>query len=171
MQRLLKWLEKPIDVLFWIGLLATFLMMVHVTVDVFSRYLFNRPLDGTNEIVAVVYMVVIAYVPWAWIQVRGNHIVAGMFQDIGTPLTDYVIDIFVKLFTMLFLLVFVYQTLLKAIDQTRAGEVWLAGTMYVPAWPSRWVLPVSGALMLIYMAVRLVVDIGRGPQPRKPKED
>jgi len=50
------------------------------------------------------------------------------------------------------------------------GEVWLAGTMYVPAWPSRWVLPISGALMLLYLVVRLIVDIGRGPQPRKRVE-
>src|SRR5262245_52536378 len=89
MQRLLKWLEKPIDLLFWLGLVATVLMMMHVTVDVFSRYLFNRPLDGTTEIVAVIYMVVIAYAPWAWIQVRENHIVAGIFQDMGNATTDF----------------------------------------------------------------------------------
>src|SRR4051812_22212825 len=167
MQRLLKWLEKPIDVLFWLGLLATLMMMLHVTVDVFSRYLFNRPLDGTTEIVAVVYMVVIAYAPWGWIQVRDNHIVAGIFQDVGTPFTDFILDIFVKFSTILFLGVFAYQTFWAAVGQTRAGEVWLAGTMYLPAWPSRWVLPIASAVMMLYLIVRLIVDIGRGPQPRK----
>jgi len=170
MQRLLKWLEKPIDVLFWLGLVATVFMMVHVTIDVFSRYLFNRPLDGTNEIVAVVYMVIIAYTPWAWIQVRDNHIVAGMFQDVGNEKTDFILDIFVKAFTILFLAVFSYQTFWAAVGQTKAGEVWLAGTMYVPAWPSRWVLPISGTFMLVYLVIRLIVDIGRGPQPRKRVE-
>lgn len=170
MQRLLKWLEKPIDVLFWLGMIATVLMMVHVTVDVFSRYLFNRPLDGTTEIVAVLYMVMIAYAPWAWIQVRNNHIVAGLFQDMGNEKTDFILDIFVKLFTILFLAVFAYQTFWAAVGQTRAGEVWLAGTMYVPAWPSRWVLPIASGLMLAYLVARVIVDFGRGPQPRKQRE-
>ena len=60
---------------------AGVLMMLHVTVDVTGRYLFNRPLEGTTEIVAAYYMVVIAYAPWAWIAARDNHIVAGMFQQ------------------------------------------------------------------------------------------
>src|SRR5262245_13352289 len=85
MTRLLNWLQKPIDLMLWISLAAGVLMMLHVTVDVVGRYAFNRPLDGTTEIVAAYYMVVIAYAPWAWIAARDNHIVAGMFQNIGTP--------------------------------------------------------------------------------------
>ena len=46
--------------------------------------------------------------------------------------------------------------------QTRAGEVWLAGTMYIPVWPSRWLLPLSGALMLIYLVLRVIRDVARG---------
>ena len=70
MERLLNWLKWPIEALFWLGLLAGFLMMLHVTADVTSRTLFNRPLEGTTEIVAVYYMVMVAYLPWAWISAR-----------------------------------------------------------------------------------------------------
>ena len=89
MTRLLSWLEKPISLLLWASLAAGVLMMLHVTVDVTGRYVFNRPLEGTTEIVAAYYMVVIAYAPWAWIAARDNHIVAGMFRDIGTPRFDF----------------------------------------------------------------------------------
>jgi len=170
MDRLLNWLQKPIDLLFWISIAAGVLMMLHVTIDVTGRYLFNSPLEATTEIVAAYYMVVIAYAPWAWIAARDNHIVAGMFQDVGNEKTDFILDIFVKAFTILFLAVFSYQTFWAAVGQTKAGEVWLAGTMYVPAWPSRWVLPISGTFMLVYLVIRLIVDIGRGPQPRKRVE-
>jgi TRAP-type C4-dicarboxylate transport system permease small subunit len=168
MSRLLKWLEKPIDWLFWLGLAATTLMMLHVTADVTSRYILNKPFEGTTEIVAAYYMVVVAYCPWAWIAVRDNHIVAGMFQNIGGPRFDFWLDIFVKAFTLLFLAVFAYQTFLAALRQTRVGEVWLAGTMYIPVWPSRWVLPISAGLMGIYLIVRIIVDVARGgPPPRR----
>ena len=158
MDRLLRWLQKPIDLLFWLSLLAGFLMMVHVTVDVTGRYFFNRPLDGTTEIVAAYYMILVAYCPWAWVASRDNHIVAGIFRHVGSPRFDFWLDIAVKTFTAVCVSVFTYQTFWAAIRQTRAGEVWLAGTMYLPVWPSRWVLPVSGLFMVLHLVLRVVSD-------------
>lgn len=158
MDRLLKWLQKPIDLLLWLALAAGVLMMLHVTIDVASRYVFNRPLEGTTEIVAAYYMVVVAYLPWAWIARHDRHIVAGVFQRIGTPRFDFWLEIAVKIFTIIYVSVFTYQTLLAAIARTRAGEVWLAGTMYLPVWPSRWMLPISGALMVVYLVLRVLSD-------------
>jgi TRAP-type C4-dicarboxylate transport system permease small subunit len=159
MNRLLRWLQKPIDLLLWLSLLAGFLMMAHVTIDVTGRYVFNRPLDGTTEIVAAYYMVMVAYAPWAWLASRDRHIVAGMFQHIGTPRFDFWLDIVVKIFTAVCVSVFTYQTFLAALRQMRAGEVWLAGTMYIPVWPSRWILPVSGFFMVIYLVLRVISDV------------
>src|SRR3981189_2633103 len=89
MNRLLRWLQKPIDLLLWLSLFAGFLMMMHVTIDVTGRYVFNRPWDGPPEIVAAYYMVMVAYAPWAWLASRDRHIVAGMFQHIGPPTFDF----------------------------------------------------------------------------------
>ena len=165
MDRLLRWLQKPIDLLLWIGLAAGFLMMVHVTIDVTGRYLLNRPLEGTTEIVAAYYMVVVAYAPWAWIASRDNHIVAGMFQHIGTPRFDFWLEILVKIFTAVCVAVFTYQTYLTALRQTQSGEVWLAGTMYIPVWPSRWVLPISGFFMVLYLVLRVISDVAGAVRP------
>ena len=55
--------------------------------------------------------------------------------------------------------VFTYQTFLAALQRTRAGEVWLAGTMYLPVWPTRWMLPLAGAVMAIYLVLRVIADI------------
>src|SRR5262245_17386520 len=140
MDRLLRWLQKPIDLLLWLGLAAGFLMMVHVTIDVMCRWLLNRPIEGTTEIVASYYMVAVAYLPWAWIASHDRHIVAGVFQRIGTPRFDFWLEVAVKLLTAVYVSVFTYQTLLAAVDRTRSGEVWLAGTMYLPVWPTRWLL-------------------------------
>jgi TRAP-type C4-dicarboxylate transport system permease small subunit len=159
MERLLGWLQRPIDLLFWLSLLAGFLMMVHVTVDVTGRYLLNRPLEGTTEIVAAYYMVLVAYCPWAFIASRDGHIVAGIFQRLGSPRFDFWLDVAVKAFTALCVAVFAYQTFWAALRQTRAGEVWIAGTMYLPVWPSRWVLPVSGLFMALYLVLRVAADV------------
>jgi TRAP-type C4-dicarboxylate transport system permease small subunit len=162
MNRLLKWLDVPINAAFWLGLLAGFLMMMHVTIDVAGRALFNRPLEGTTEIVAGYYMVALAYLPWAWLARNDSHIVAGMFARIGSPRFELWLEIAVKILTIIYLSAFVYQTFQQAVRQTRMGEVWLAGTMYIPVWWSRWILPVSGFLMVLYLVLRVIRDVARG---------
>jgi TRAP-type C4-dicarboxylate transport system permease small subunit len=156
---LLRWLEVPINLLLWLGLIAGFLMMMHVGADVTGRTFFNHPLQGTTEIVGGWYMVAIAFMPWAWIEVRNNHIVAGMFEQFGGPKFNFWLNVFVKISTLIFMGLFVWQTWVAALAQTRAGEVWEAAGDFILIWPARWVLPISGAFMGLYMALRLIVDL------------
>jgi TRAP-type C4-dicarboxylate transport system permease small subunit len=170
-ERLLRWLEIPINILLWVALLAGFLMMMHVAADVTGRTAFNRPLHGTTEIVSGWYMVLICYLPWAWIERRDNHIVAGMFENMGSERFSYWLGVIVKIVTLAYCLVFTWQTWLRADQQTAAGEVWEAAGGFIPVWPSRWVLPLSSGLMAIYLVLRIVRDVGRGYQPeREPGE-
>ncbi|HEX6000025.1 MAG TPA: TRAP transporter small permease [Hyphomicrobiaceae bacterium] len=156
----LRWLEYPINLMLWLGLIAGFLMMMHVGVDVFARTLLNHPLSGTTEIVGGWYMVAIAFMPWAWLETRNSHIVAGMFEHLGGPRFNFWLNVFVKLTTLIFIAVFTWQTWVQAILQTSAGEVWEAAGGFIPIWPSRWAVPFAGGLMAVYMALRLVADLG-----------
>jgi len=168
--RLLGWIEYPINALMWLGLIAGFLMMVHVSVDVTGRTVFNRPFSGTTEIVAGWYMVAVCYLPWAWITRTDNHIVAGVFERIGTARFGYWIEIVVKLFMLLYVAVFTWQTFQRAVQQTRAGEVWEAAGGFIPIWPSRWTLPIAAGLMTLYLILRIWRDVARGfdPDAREP---
>jgi TRAP-type C4-dicarboxylate transport system permease small subunit len=161
-ERLLKWMEIPIHVLLWGGLIAGFLMMIHVSIDVTARTVFNNPFAGTTEIVSGWYMVAVAYLPWAWITQTNNHIVAGVFERIGSERFGYWVEIAVKMFMLFYVSVFTWQTWLRAVQQTQAGEVWEAAGGFIPIWPSRWMLPIAAGLMAIYLVLRIVSDIGRG---------
>jgi len=163
--RLLKWVEWPIQVFLWVGLAACFLMMIHVSVDVTGRTVFNHPFAGTTEIVSAWYMVTVAYLPWAYLSRTNNHIIAGIFSRIGTPLFSFWVEIGVKLLVIVYLSVFTYQTFFRAIQQMRAGEVWEAAGGYIIVWPSRWLLPFAAGLMLVYLVLRVVADVTRGHQP------
>lgn len=165
LDRVLRWLELPIDVLLWVGLLAGFLMMVHVAVEVAGRTFFNHPFMGTTEIVANWYMVAIAFLPWAWIERRNNHIVAGMFERIGGPRFNFWLGAIVKVCTLAFVALFTWQAGVRAIEHTMAGEVVEAAGGFIPIWPSRWLLPIAGGSMGLYMALRVVADLA-GPKPR-----
>ena len=168
MNRLLRWIEIPIHLFLWLGLLAGLMMMLHVTADVTGRFAFNHPIEGTTETVAAYYMVAVAYLPWAFLARHDRHIVAGIFSQIGSPRFDFWLEIAVKLLTTLYVSVFVYRTFLAALDRTRAGEVWLAGTKYLPVWPCRWLLPIAGGLMVFYLVLRIASDIAAGAPREKP---
>ena len=166
--RLLRWLEVPINLLLWLALIAGFLMMMHVGIHVTARGL-RQPLMGTDEIVAGWYMVAVCYLPWAWLTRHDNHIVAGVFERIGTAWFGYWLEVAVKIFLLVYVSVFAWQTWIRAVQQTRAGEVWEAAGGFIPIWPSRWVLPIGAGLMGIYLVLRIARDIGRGyrPEPRE----
>lgn len=166
-ETLLRWLEVPIKLLLWVGLLAGFLMMVHVGADVTGRTAFNHPLPGTTEIVSGWYMVAICYLPWAWVTRHDNHIVAGVFEHIGSRRFGYWLEVVVKVLLLAYVSLFAWQTAVRAAEQTRVGEVWEAAGGFVPIWPSRWVLPIGAAVMGLYLVLRILRDIARGYRPEE----
>lgn len=159
MERILRWLELPIHGLLWLGMIAALLMVAHVSADVASRTLLNNPIEGTTEFVSAYYMVAVAYLPWAWIARNDGHIRVEVFMSFAPPRVIEWIDIGVKILTIAYIAFFVWRTSLRAIEQYHAGEVWQAGTKYLAIWPSRWILPVAGSMMILYLVLRVAADI------------
>lgn len=162
MERLLRWLEIPIQLFLWIALIAGFLMMIHVTVDVSGRAFLGGPLDGTTEIVSAYYMIIVAYLPWAFLARNDSHIAADIFTRSFSPRFAFWLEIAVKILTLAYVSIFVHQTASQAVGQTNIREVWQAGSIFIPVWPSRWVPPVAGFLMVLYLILRVARDIARG---------
>lgn len=159
MQRILQWLELPIHALLWLGMFAALLMVTHVSADVASRTVFNSPIEGTTEFVSAYYMVAVAYLPWAWIARNDGHIRVEVFSSFLPQRAIEWLDIGVKILTIAYISFFVWRATLRAIEQYYAGEVWQAGTKYLAIWPSRWVLPVAGTLMIVYLVARVAADL------------
>jgi TRAP-type C4-dicarboxylate transport system permease small subunit len=161
MERLLKRLDVPIQIMMWLALIAGFLMMLHTAVDVAGRTLFNHPLPGTTEIVSAYYMVAVAYLPWAWVTLNNGHIIVELFTRRCSPRTIFWLDVMAKVLTIVYVTVFTWQTEYMAVQQTRGGEAWEAATGYLPVWPSRWLLPIAGFFMTAYLVLRVIKDVGQ----------
>ena len=134
--------------------------------DVTGRYFFGRPIEGTTEFVSAYYMVIVAYLPWAYLANNDTHISVDIFTRLMPRGFAHWLDIAVKIVVLLYLSIFIYQTGSQAINQTRIHEVWQAGTSFIPVWPSRWLPPVAASLMALYLIVKIIDDIIKGPQPR-----
>jgi TRAP-type C4-dicarboxylate transport system permease small subunit len=159
--RLLKLLDAPANVLVWLALLAGSMMMLHVTLDVVARALFNYPIAGTNEVVSAYYMVAAAFLPWAWIARSNGHISVELFTRWAPARFNEWLDIVVKIVTLLYVALFTWQTGSRAIQQIQAGEVWQIPGGFLPIWPSRCLLPLAGGLMVLYLLLRVMSDIAR----------
>jgi TRAP-type C4-dicarboxylate transport system permease small subunit len=141
-------------------------MMLHVSADVSGRYFFGKPLEGTTEIVSAYYMVLVAYLPWAYLARNDTHIAVDIFTRLMPMAVAHWLDIAVKTLVVLYLSLFVYQTGSQAIGQTRIHEVWQAGTAFIPVWPSRWVPPIACGLMVLTVVLKIIDEIIKGPRPQ-----
>jgi TRAP-type C4-dicarboxylate transport system permease small subunit len=162
MSRIDKWLDRPIDLTIWVSCIICFAMMAHVSADVFARVVFNAPLGATTEIVAGYYMVVVAFLPLAWIARDDAHIIVELFTRGLTGRRLLRLTTCVTVLTIVYIGVFTWQTAVSAIHQTEIGEQFRESAVgFVPAWPSRWMLPISGFLMTVFLILRTIRDARR----------
>jgi len=151
--------DKLADVLMWIACVAGFLMMIHVTIDVTGRVLFNNPLEGTIEIASGYYMVAVSFLPLAYVSRYEGQIIVELFTRNLSPPRLARLDAVVAVITIVYVAVFAWHTGHMAVEQTEVGEVWEMGDNFIDVWPSRWLLPVSFAALAFYLAVRTVRDL------------
>jgi TRAP-type C4-dicarboxylate transport system permease small subunit len=161
MERLLKWIEVPMNLAMWIAMAAGGLMMLHVVVDVTARWLFNAPLEGTAETVTYYYMVTVAYLPWMWLARNDQHIKVDFAVRMLPERAAFWLDLVVKTVLVLYMALFAWQSALYAVRQTARGEVQQAGGFYLPVWPTRWLLPLAGGLMALWLTLHIVDRLAR----------
>lgn len=156
-----RWLQPFIRLSLWVAILAGTLMMLNVALDVAGRTLFSTPIPGTTEIVSAYYMVAAAYLPWAWLALTDSHIQVDLFARMLRGRAATLQKLFVTLATIAYLAIFTWQAWLMAVQQTEKNEVWEAAGFYIPVWPTRWMLPFAGGLMILYLVLRLAGDAAR----------
>tara|TARA_R110002126_G_scaffold291777_2_gene457789 strand:- start:56883 stop:57389 length:507 start_codon:yes stop_codon:yes gene_type:complete len=147
--------ERISLLLAWLAGIMAVAMMFHISLDVFCKYFFNRPLDGTIEIVSLYYMVGIVFLPISYISLTDSHIVVELFTVRLSDRNIAKVKIFSALFTVAYIAIFAVSTALEAFHRTIQQEIWETAEANVAAWPSRWILPISGALMVIAVLLRM----------------
>lgn len=151
-------IDKSVGALMWVACFVGFLMMMHITLDVTGRVLFNSPFVGTIEIVSAYYMVAVAYLPLAYVSRGDGQIIVELFTRNMRPRRILRTDAVVHLITSLYMLMFASFTALHAVEQTVLGEIGEMGDEFFPIWPSRWLLPIGFAVMAFYLIMRGLRD-------------
>ena len=143
-----------------ISAILLLVMMLHVCADVGMKYLFNRPIQGTLEVVSYYYMVWAVFLPLALVEMTRSAVSVELFFNMfSRPMQVVIIGL------VLALCAATYGglariTWLDALRSFSRGEV-VMGPVTVVVWPSRFILPISFALaglVCLWHFLRLLVS-------------
>lgn len=171
-------LDAIANILLWIGGIALTVMMLQISADVLGKYLFNRPIIATLELVTWYYMVAVVFLPVVYIQIHKKHLMVELFTMRWPPRRMAVLEGIVGIVGAVYVGTLAFLTGVHAAEQTAAGEIQDATFFDLPVWPSRWLLPIAfGAMTLVFLTQAsrdLVFGIsGRGApslQPAQPAD-
>ena len=131
------------------------LMALHMTVDALSSYLFDYPIDGTIELVSRYYMVAIVYFSMSYVQSRDQHIVAELFSDGFSARWSFFSKCLTQVLFIGFGVLLTWHGGVDAVRNTMINESvqTIQGTLIV--WPSRWIVVLSGLLIICQSGLML----------------
>lgn len=153
----------PARLLMQVGCVFMVLMMLHVVIDVASKYLFNTPVPGTIEIVSAYYMVGILFLPLGEVARRRDHIYVELFTQRLSPRTRSLMDGVIALAGAAAMALVAWLSALEAIAKTMRREKWETAASLITIWPSRWLLPIGAGIMAVYMIVEAIRHLRSRP--------
>jgi TRAP-type transport system small permease protein len=152
-------ISRSIAVVGLIGLIAVTLLTI---VDVLLRWLFSAPIDGLNEVLNLLYAVVLAsFFPTALIE--KTHLSITFLGDWLGPKISHVLNTFGSLMTFLFFVVVGWQFIILSAEFFETKE-----TTWVLAWPVAPWWAVTTVLLLLCIPVQLIMFLSQFSKD-KPK--
>ncbi len=160
LERLSRSLERATVGLTIIGGLCLVAVVVVVTVGVVSRYAFNAPLLGVNEIVELTAVaLVMSALPYC--TARGDHVAVDVFDPMLGAWGRLVSDVVTRAITIVILCLLAQRAFLKAFDALEWGDA--TNMLRMPIWPYYAILCVGTGLCALVFAMQAAVILARGP--------
>ena len=159
-----KNIRRLTKVMGFLGSALVILLVLHVSADVILRNVFDYPIAGTIEVVSMVYMIGICFLPLALADVQDAHISVEVLSELMPP---GVVRWLIMAGTALGVVVMgmlCWRTWLEAMTQMNKGTVMIvAGRDPIITWPSYFILPLGFGLSALVCAYKLIFQILRRP--------
>ncbi len=170
MRALFTFATRSVRVLALIGSVGTVAMMLHICFDVALRDVFRISLDTTPEVVARYYMVIVAFLPLAWLERRNGMISVELLEWALGRRARQLSDILVALFSALVYGVLAWTTARSALQHFEVGTFVEFTDWKMPVWHSYFLPPlgfVLAAVVCLLKAAESVVhpDTSHHPEP------
>lgn len=160
----LRWMSNFLAV---IGGVALMLMMIQTVADVIADQFFSRPIPGNLEVISIYHMVLVVFLPLAFVEQRHEHIQVDLVYQLMPRLMQRIVLFLGYLICAGFFAVLSWRTLGDAMRSLAKNEM-MMGNVYVIIWPAKFVLPLGfGAIGLVVLlhAWRAMTDPEFSPTP------
>ena len=151
-----------------IGFFGLLILALMTTCDILSRWLLKQPIDGVNDVSAIVMAVVIAACLPANLAERQNITVEFLGNALGRR-GKAMLDAFGSLITLIFVALVAWRFVPYTIEITHAHQTtWVLKLPVAPGW---WV---ATAMLVLSVPVQLMVlasDVVRALAPAWSAED
>ncbi|MDX5358315.1 MAG: TRAP transporter small permease [Rhodobacterales bacterium] len=139
-----------------LGGIAIALMMVHVSLDVLFRHVFNSPLPGTLTMVTYYYMVIATFVPLAHAEAKRAHISVEVVTEMLPRRLQHHLQGWMYLATGAVLALLAWRSWVEALKAMKLGASQVQGAETIAVWPAYFALPVGAGLMALLLGLRFV---------------
>lgn len=142
------------------GCVFLLLMMGHIVVDVFVRYVFNGSMVGTLETVSFYYVVLAVFLPLGYVELKSEHIRVDLFAQMMPNWAQLALYILACIAGLVFFGMLAWQSGIDAIRSTQRAETIMSNFLFY-IWPSRWALPIGFGGMCLAILSNLLRAIQR----------
>ena len=137
---------------------AITLMMLQVTADVAGKYLFRQPVPATFEMVEDYYMLMLVFLPFAYVARTERHIFVELFTSKLSPRALAALEAAVGLLTLAWVVLLAWYSGEEAVAMTVERELREISGGYLFIWPARWAVPLGCAAMALVVLNQLLKD-------------
>jgi len=141
-----------------LGAVILTLMMVLVFTDVFLRYVFNRPLSGSVEIVEIMMALCIA-LGMAYTGITKGHISVELLVSRFSLKTQAALDVFHFLIATIMFLLMGWKTAQQALVTSRRHVT--TTVLEIPIYPFVWVLSICAGLLGLVFFLQFLEAISK----------
>lgn len=170
MSSLFSFAARSVRILALIASIGTVAMMLHICFDVVLRDVFRISLDTTPEIVARYYMVIVAFLPLAWLERRDGMVSVELLEWAMGPRARRLSDAFVALFSALAYGLLAWATMRSALRHFDVGTFVEFVDYKMPVWHSHFLPPLGFALASAVSLLKAVefafYSDHRAPEPQ-----
>ena len=132
MKRLEGYIEQAVRGLAILAGIAILAMMLLTCTDVFLRYTFNAPIEGSFDVTQML-MVVVVFFALAYCGWTGGHVVVDLLRDVLPPRLLVPLSVLVNGVGFTVMVIITWQALVTASDFMRTGETPM--TVLIPKYP------------------------------------
>lgn len=154
-----KRVSEPVEQMVnYLALVALFLMMVTITANSVSRYLFDSPFAGVYKATELFFMPIAVFLTASYLQRQEGNVSVNIFSKRFSPVSKTVIRVVSYAVTLLIFAWVAQLAGVHALAGYRSGEV-TTGVINFPTYLSWTVMSVGFALFCWRLAIQIVSDL------------